>query len=359
MSALVVFETGRWVRTAEGRVTERGDAIGTALPAGDDETVVAIVPARDVTVRSLLLPDLSDAQANAAARLAMAEHSLTPVEALHVAAGPADEDGHRTVVAIEAARVTERLVSLADVGLDPDRLLAAPLLLPVPETGYIRATFDEETVVRGRDAALLDDDVLSRFLIGNDQVVTFDRPAIEQALARSVDGVNADLRQGPFAKRRNWAIDKARLRRFAVMALVLGLLILAIQIVLVVRTNMTASAIEADNKERAAAVLPPGTVVTDPALQVEARLTAVEGAGGGFTPLASAFATAVNATPNVELGSMIFDGQGGLRATVRAGSPADLDAVEARIAAAGLRANAGPIVANQGRPYRDITVSIR
>lgn len=359
MSALVVFETGRWVRTADGRVIERGDALAEALPAGEDETVVAIVPARDVTIRSLLLPNLSDAQANAAARIAMAEHSLTPVEALHVAAGPADEDGHRTVVSIAATRVTERLVSLAEVGLDPDRLLATPLLLPIPETGFVRATFDTETVVRSRDAALLDDDVLTPIFLGDAAIATLDRPSIEEALARSVDGVNADLRQGAFAKRRNLALDAARLRRFAVMALILGGLVLVTQIVSIVRTNMTASRIEDDNQTRAAALLPPGTVVTDPALQAEARLTAIEGAGGGFTPLASAFATAVNATPNVELGSMIFDGQGGLRATVRAASPTDLDAVEARIAAAGLRATSGPIVANQGRPYRDITVTAR
>ncbi|MEP6786656.1 MAG: type II secretion system protein GspL [Sphingomonadales bacterium] len=359
MSALVVFESGRWVRTADGRVTGRGEAISEALPAEDGETIVAIVPARDVTVRSLPLPNLSDAQANAAARLAMAEHSLTPIEALHVAAGPADEDGNRTVVSIESVRVTERLVSLADVGLDPDRLLAAPLLLPIPEAGFVRATFDNETVLRGRDAALLDDETLTRFLLGAGAITTFDRPAMEEALVRSVDGVNADLRQGPFAKRRQWAADAARLRRFAVMALILGVLILITQIVSIMRTNLTASGIESDNQSRAAALLPPGTVVTDPALQVEARLTAVAGAGGGFTPLASAYATAVNATPNVELGSMIFDGEGGLRATVRAGSPADLDAVEARIAAAGLRATTGPIVANQGRPYRDITVTAR
>lgn len=359
MSALVVFETGRWVRTAAGQVTERGDAISEALPVGDDEAVVAIVPARDVTIRSLPLPDLSDAQANAAARLAVAEHSLTPIEALHVAAGPADDDGHRTVVSIEAARVTERLLALADAGLDPDRLLAAPLILPIPEDGFVRATFDTETVVRSRTAALLDDGVLTPIFLRDGPIATLDRSAIEEALVRSVDGVNADLRQGVFAKRANLALDAVRLRRFALMALALGVLVLAIQIVSIARTNMTASRIEADNQARAAALLPPGTVVTDPALQVEARLTAIEGAGGGFTPLASAFATAVNATPNVELGSMIFDGQGGLRATVRASSPADLDAVEARIAAAGLRVTSGPIVANQGRPYRDITVTAR
>lgn len=358
MSALVVFETGRWVRTAEGRVTGRGDTIADALPAGDGETVVAIVPARDVTVRSLPLPDLTDAQANAAARLAMAEHSLTPVEALHVAAGPADGEGNRTVVSIEAVRVTERLVSLADVGLDPDRLLAAPLLLPIPENGFVRATFDSETVLRGRDTALLEDD-LAPIILGDSPIATFDRAAVEQALVRGIDGVNADLRHGPFAKRHQWAVDAARLRRFAVLALILGVLVLTAQIVSIIRTNMTASRIEADNQVRAAALLPPGTVITDPALQAEARLTAVEGAGGGFTPLASALATAVNATPNVELGSMVFDGQGGLRATVRASSPADLDAVEARITAGGLRTTAGPIIASQGRPYRDITVTAR
>ena len=131
------------------------------------------------------------------------------------------------------------------------------------------------------------------------------------------------------------------------------------QIVSVVRMNMTVASIESQNKVQAAAILPPGTIVTDPATQAEARLTALQGAGGGFTPLASAFATAVNATPNVELGSMIFDGAGGLRATVRAGSAADLSAVEARLAAVGLRVVPGPIGANQGRPYRDITVTTR
>lgn len=359
MSALVVFESGRWVRTDEGRIVERGEVLVDALPAEDGETVIAIVPARDVTVRSLSLPDLSDAQASAAARLAMAEHSLTPIEALHVAAGPADEDGNRTIVSIEAMRITERLVSLADAGLDPDRLLAAPLLLPIPEAGFVRATFDNETVLRGRDAAMLDDDTLTHAFLGNAAVTTFDRPAMEEALVRSIDGISADLRQGIFAKRRQWGVDTARLRRLAVMALVLGLLILATEIAGIVRLNVTANRVESENQSRAAAILPPGTVITDPALQAEARLTAMQGAGGGFTPLASALATAVNATPNVELGSMIFEGDGGLRATVRASSPADLDAVEARIAAAGLRAASGPIVANQGRPYRDITVTAR
>ena len=56
---------------------------------------------------------------------------------------------------------------------------------------------------------------------------------------------------------------------------------------------------------------------------------------------------------------MVFDGEGGLRATVRAATAADLGAVEAKLGASGLQIMPGPIVANQGRPYRDITVRAR
>lgn len=359
MNTLVVFDSGRWVRLDGNAVSTRGDALADALPVGEDESVVAVLPARDVTVRTLPLPDLSDAQAQTAARLAMAEHSLTPGEALHVAAGPADQDGNRTAVAVEAVKVTERLLALADYGLDPDRLLAAPLLVPQPTEGLISARFDDETILRGTDIAFVDDPAITPLLTGGAAVETLDRSALETALARGVYGTNADLRHGAFAKRRRLAVDAQQLRRIAILFLVVGLVVLATAIIEIVRVNFTASNIESDNRQQAAALLPPGTVITDPALQAEARLASIAGAGGGFTPLASSFATAINASPNVELGAMIFDGTGGLRATVRAASEADLVAVETRLAAAGLKVVPGPVVGNQGRPYRDITVTVR
>jgi general secretion pathway protein L len=359
MSALVVFDSGRWVRVADGAIAERGEALHEALPLAAEETVVAVLPGSDVTVRTFALPDLSDAQANAAARLAFADASLGAVETMHVAAGPADEDGNRPAVAVDAGRVSERLRALSEAGLDPDRLLAAPLLLPIAEDGYVRATFDAETVLRGPRGAFVEDAALTPVLVGDASVTTLERAAVEDAVVRSVDGANADLRHGAFAKRRRLALQEARLKRLAAMVLALGLIVLASEIAHVVRLNWTASSIEADNRVKAAAILPPGTTITDPALQAEARLTALTGAGGGFTPLASAFATAVNTVPGAELGGMVFDGEGGLRATVRATSAAELAAVEARLAAAGVAMVAGPIVDNQGRPYKDITVRAR
>ncbi len=357
--ALVVFESGRWLRVAEGEIGARGEDVADALPLDEDEQTIAVLAGSDATIRTLALADMTDAQAQAVARSSVATDSLSPATGLHVVAGPADESGRRAVVAIEAARVTEALLDLAEKGIDPDRLLVEPLLLPIVDAGFVRATFDLAPVMRGVEAAFVEDSVLSPLIVGSEPVATLERDAIEAALVRAVDGPNADLRQGLFAKRRRWSVEVSRLRKLAAMTLTLGLIVLASQIVHVVRLNWTASNIEAENRTKAAAILPPGTVVTDPALQAEARLAALQGAGGGFGPLSAAFATAVNATPGIELGSMIFDGEGGLRATVRATTAADLAAVESRLVAAGLRSVAGPIVDNQGRPYRDITVTVR
>ena len=359
MNALVVFGDGHWLRIAGHEIATRGDDVATALPTLEDEVVVGIVPGHDVAIRSLALPDLADAQARSAARLAVAETSIVPLEALHVATTDADAEGLRTVVAVEAARITERLLALAQAGLDPDHLLAAPLLLPLPEHGFVSGDMGDGVMVRGQGAAFPDDDVLTPLLTGGNAPELLDRSALEAALVGAVEYPQADLRHGPFAKRHRWTIDRAHMRRIALFALVLGLLVLSVQLVAIVRINARAADIEADTKVRAAAILAPGTIVTDPIVQAQARLATMGGGQGGYRLLAAALVGAVNTVPNVELGSMMFDGTGGLHATVRGTTPTDIDAVQARLTAAGLAVDPGTLIANQGRPYRDITVRAR
>ena len=359
MSALVVFADGRWLRILAGDIVARGDAIADALPLGEAEQASAIVPAADAIVRTIDLPDLADLQAQGAARMAAAETSMLLPEALHVAVGRADADGRRLAVSVPVRRIAGLLTGLAEQGIDPDHLIAAPLLLMRPEAGFVRGDLGSETVVRGTDSAFADDAVLTPLLVGEAALDTLDREALEAGLVAAVEFPEADLRHGAFAKRRQWQVDGARLRRLAIMTLALGLLVLAAQIVSIVRLNNRASDLEAATLVQATAVLPPGTTVTDPVMQAEAHLATMQGAGGGFEPLAAAIGAAVHATPNVELGSMVFDGEGDLRATVRAASEADLTAVEMRLTASGLQATPGPVVANQGRPYRDITVRAR
>ncbi len=356
MSTLVAFADGRWLRIVAGDILARGDHLAEALPQSDSERTVAIVPAGDVVIRTIDLPDLADLQAQGAARIALADVSVLPPEVLHVAVSAADVQGRRLAVGVPVSTLAALLAALAEVEVDPDHLVAAPLLLTRPEAGFVTGDLGSEKVVRGTDTGFADDPVLTPLLVGDAPLLRLDRAALEASLVAAVEFPEADLRQGPFAKRRRWPVDVARLRRFAVMALITGVLILAAQLVTVIRLNSRAAAIEADTFVQANALLPPGTTVTDPVVQSEARLAAMQGAGGGFEPLAAAVAAAVNAVPGVELGSMVFDGEGGLRATVRAASGADLDAVVARLGASGLQVVPAPVVAGQGRPYRDITV---
>lgn len=357
MRTLVVLDNGQWLRVIDGEISARGKDINEALPMHEGDIVVGVVPARETVVRVLDLPDLSDAQANAAARLGMIAQSLSG-ERLHVAAGPADSRGQRVVVAVEAEKIAERLHALATLGLDPECLWAAPLLLPRPESGFVRATLGDETLVRGPATGFLDDPALTLAIVGDATIIELGRHELEAAIADAVREPGANLRHGVFAKRARWSLDVERLKRLALMALVLGFLILASALVVIMRLNITASRIETQNIADATAFLPPGTIVTNPTLQTEARLAAMRGAGGGFGLLASALATAVDATPNAELGAIVFDGEGGLRATIRAGSPAELSDVVTRLSASGLRAEPGPMFTTQGRPYRDITVRL-
>jgi general secretion pathway protein L len=359
VNALVVLEDGRWLRIVEDVVAARGSSVADAPPIADGDVVAAVVAGRDTAIRWSLLPGLSDPQANAAARLAATESAIGPASGLHVVAGLPDADGRRAVVTIDAQRITERLVDLAALGLDPDHLIAAPLMLPLPETGFVRGTLGAETVLRGSETAFADDPALTPLLTAGAEITTLDRDALEAAIIAALIAPEADLRTGIFAKRRKWGVPADNLRRIAMLALALGLIVLATQLIAILRLNATAGVIERDSQASAAAILPSGTTVTDAALQAEARLATVEGAGGGFSPLAAAVAQAISATPGTELGAMVFDGEGALRATVRAASAADLAQVETRLAAAGLHPEASPIVSAQGRPYRDISVRAR
>lgn len=342
-----------WLRLRDGAVDDRGEGMVATEPG---ERVVAIVSGADVTVHKAALPDLTDAQARAAARLMVAEVSLASAEALHVAVGAPDEAGNRMVVAIDSDRMARLLNEAAIDGYDPDAVIAAPLLLPAMEEGYAKADLGAETVVRGPDSAFIDDPALTPLVTGGNETMIEDA-ALEAMIARAVEQPEVDLRQGPFARRRRLALDKGRLRRIAALAATLLGVVLAGQLVHIVRLDAATRAIEAENREVAARALPPGTTVNDPALQLREALAARRGPGGGVLPLSAAVAAAVQATPNVDLSALVFDGGGSLRATVRAATPADMAAFDLKLRGMGLAVAPGNVIIDQGRQVRDVTVS--
>jgi general secretion pathway protein L len=330
LSTLVLLDgvPGHWLRIEDGAIVARGER--PAVVADSDTRVVGIVSGVETVVHSLAIEGLTDAQARGAAKLAMADTAVVPVEQLHIAVGP-ETEGARVAVAIDATRMTQRLVDLAAEGFDPDALVPALLVPPVPESGFVRALLGEEAVVRGFDVAFVDDAVLTP-LLAPGEIVTLDREATEAALVAAVLNPPVDLRQGAFAKRRRWAVDRTKLNTIQwLVAACLASLIL-VPLATLINLNWTASSIEARNIARAQAAMP-GVTVVNPVAQLDERLGAFGLQNGGFLPLSAAMASAIEAVPGVEVERLSYSGPEGLKAGIRAPNPADMQALSAKVGA--------------------------
>lgn len=344
MSALALFigpddRLSGWWTIAGDEVTARGrpdDPLPETLP----ERVVAIAPAAAVTVYGAELGALATAQARAAARLLVGETSLVPMDGQHVAVGEAD-GADRSIAIVGAGRIAAWLDALGAHGLDPDAILPAPLLLPRPESGYLRAVIGDEAVIRGRATGFADDPVLTPLIVGDALVAEV---APEAAVVRAIADPELDLRQGAFARRRRLNIDWRQVRRLGWLSLAILTVTLLIALVQIVRLNAATGALEQEAEAAAARAIPGGGTAA-----LDARLAALRGGGQGFGATAGALFGALQATPNVELAGLEFTSDGLLRATLVATGAADVEAVRDRLRAAGLTAEATPFQTEGGR----------
>jgi len=357
VSALLLFiapddRLHSWWIVREGRVAGRGDA-ETPLPDALPERVVAVAPAGAMTIHAAELGSLATQQARAAARLLVAETSVAPIETQHVAIGAADGPD-RSVAVIGNGRISAWLESLQARGIDPDAILPAPLMLPRPEQGYVRAVIGGETVLRGRSAAFADEPGLTELLVGDAPVEDLDA---ELLVLAALDGPELDLRQGEFAKRRRFRIDWRLTSRLAGLGAAIAAVTLLIAIVQIVRYGFGADALAAEAEAIARTAVPHAG--GNPVSAMETRLAARRGAGAGFTATAGALMTAVQSVPNVELASLTFENDGLLRATVLAPGAPEAEALRARLRATGLTVEATPFTAENGRIRGEFRVGAR
>lgn len=312
--------TLRWLRVANGGVAARGDGVPVL---GEHDRVVAVAPAVDVALHWAILPDRSEAQALAAARIMAAEVSLTPIDKLHIAIGDAQHvaraDGQRAarpVATVSAELMRGWMALLAEQGIDPEAVIPAPMLLAAPEYGFVRADLGGEVVVRGAEAGFADEPGLTDALTGGEAPLTLERDAIEAAVAGTVAAPSLDLRQGAFGHRKRPMVDWGQMRRVAWLLVAVLAVSLTIGIVRLVREEWGASLLEAQADTLARQGLRPGETINDASRQLDERLHELRGPGLGFTRTAGAVFAAVRAVPDSEVTAMIFDGKGGLRVSV-------------------------------------------
>lgn len=342
----------RWLRLAAGAITE-----GEGLPThAADEPVIAVAPAEAVTLHWAELPARSPAQAVAAARLLVAEASATPIGELHVAVG--DEGaGERPIAVVGMGAMASWLTDCAAHGIDPVAMIPAALLLPRPETGYVRAMIGGGALVRSRTTGFADEARLTDLIVGDAPLVTLDRGAIDDAVAAAIVVPPLDLRQGAFARRRRVGIDWALIRRLAVLGAAILAVTLAIDIVRIAKFSFGADALEARADALGRTGLARGETVTDVDRQLDERLAAVRGPGLGFSTTVAAVYAAVRATPGTELTALDFQANGSLRigvAAARESLPTDL---KRALEAAGFTVTAGTFQSANGRVTGEMTVS--
>ncbi|TPG43140.1 general secretion pathway protein GspL [Sphingomonas koreensis] len=348
----------RWLRIDDDAVVARGE--GIPVPSPDEAApprTVAIAPAEGVTLHWATLPDRSIAQAVAAARLAVGEASVTPLAELHVAVGREDAAAERPIGVVGVAAMRAWLVALAEQGVDPDALVPAPMLLPRPEEGYVRADLAGHGVVRGATSGFADEARLTELITGDTPPETLDREALEAAIVAAAAFPALDLRQGPFAKRRRRAIDWPLVRRLAWLGVAILTATLFISLILIMKYSIAADGLETRADMLARQGLPPGQTVTDPDRQLNERLASLRGGGLGFSRTASAVFSAVQSVPGTELTALAFDDAGALKATVTAQGEAQANDLKHRIEAMGFTVEASPFTANAGQVAGDLTVT--
>lgn len=349
-----------WLRLADGEVAGRGAGLEDS-DGHRSAPVVAVAPGDAVSLRWLDLPaGLSPAQAAGAARLMAAEFCAQPIDQLHVAVGREDGEGSgRCVGLVPLETMREWLDTVEEAGFDPERLVPETLLLPAPPEGF--ATWDSGPLrlYRARDEAFAAEPELGELLLAGRGAAPVESAAFGPGLADALEQAPLDLRQGPFARRRDWRVAPARARRLALLTAALLMVSLAVQVAAIARYNFAADDAEAQTRQVAAAALPRSPGLTDPEAQLTRRLAELRGGGAGFGATAGALFEAVKATPNVELTALAFAPDGTLRATAQADSPAAIEALRQRVESSGFAAEAGAPRSAGGRRVADLTVRPR
>ncbi len=333
----------RWMLIGGGDIMEQGEN-GDLPPVRPPVRAALAVPGTQVAIHWLDLPDaLSLAQAAAAARLKLADSIAQPLAELHVAAGGRD-GGLTAVAAVPMGRMADWLATSAARGFDPQLIVPAPMLLPVPAEGLARCDRDAVADYRGAAQAFSLEPGLAPYVIGDKPVETVDERAFAAGLGAALADPALNLRQGPFARRRRVKVEWRQVRRLAMLALALLLATFAAQVATILRYTFAADELEAEAAEISRAA------------GGGARLGALRGAGAGYQATASAVFAAVQATPNVEMTEMNYMPDGTLRTTIQADGSASIGAFYERIEAAGYAVEAGEVRSGGGRPTVEMIV---
>lgn len=330
---------------SDGQLTEVGEGLPqSTLPLGaaphDEFQTWVIVPGQQVVLHSVELPPGSESKATEALAFLLEDEVAVSLDEVHFVLGPAHGD-KRSAAAVSRAVMTGWLAHLAQHGIDADAL--------VPEYLSIPDELDCACIIyRGQSAIVsflgghgftvegsMIDIVLPLFFVdaGIQQVNVHgsmtqvgmiqrvipqidvrayppltNRDLLGMAYLKLSSGVDFNLRQGSFAKRRRWSPALQPWRRAAALALILVGLAITQQAIAAWRLMSEVDEAFAKAERIARETLPPSTRVVNARAQMKGQVNALRaGSSEEFLLLSNTLGESLTSVGVGSLEALRFD----------------------------------------------------
>ncbi|MEO1043980.1 MAG: type II secretion system protein GspL [Pseudomonadota bacterium] len=320
-----------WWKCVQGKCVQHGEsgnvlAAASRSPEQDIGPVILLLPATICAVARHRFSDITAPQALAAARMAALENSIGDDDALHVSAlvteSGQDDDAmahHVQTVVIESATLDAVLSGCKAIGLDPDHILPAALVVPRHGEECFRFTLGPYGFLRAPAIAAEDDPALRELLIGDRPSETMDEDAVVAALGSLSERALPDLRQGGFAKK----VDRSLLapeekRIIAGLLAVLVVVTLLIPGIRLLRYQAATDSVVEETVSQAQQVLPSVTDLDSAEQQVDAALLERGTGPRIFSAPAAALFAIVQRVENITIRDLGYRADGMLTAVVAA-----------------------------------------
>lgn len=351
----VASRSAPWlVIDATGHVLERGLLTLESPIDGQTMKTVAVVPGSDVLVRWLELPKGTAAQQRTAALWALKDDLAATPDRVRLVLGPAVAGEPRLTAVVSEALLHAWIDWLATMGLKADALVPDTLTVPEPFDDDVLSAvgFGPAVALRGRRfAAGIEPDLAEAIAGGRRIEPVEDMRRVEQMLIAAALNPPLNLLEG--APRASEGLGRWRIA--AMLAAVALALPLLSTLALAARDEIAAGRATDRAETAAKAAFPDMPSSADPVSEAKRRIATATPPGGAASAAAALFA-AVESVEGAELDSFSADPEGGVRATVTHRSYQDMEALKARVAAAGLTLIDTSTLEDNGRIVSDVIV---
>lgn len=345
-------------------------------PRQDDE-IIAIVPGTEVAWHRVPLPARSTREARKAAPFAIEDEIASPLDDTHVALGPREASGERSVLACSRGKMRDWIAGLEEAGFSGAKLVPDFLLLPDRDIAF---DLGPRVLMRvgGRPFAVdaaLPDEVQNAIAGDAGAELAVHGTALANRLARPADGaVGAiplldlldlaqdegliDLRQGPFALRDKGLGDNLGvwMRPAALAGLALSGW-LGMTLVEIHTLNRQSDTLRAEAQRLYAERFPAEGRIPDPAIRIREKVRAAAGAELDFELTSAALLAAMEAVDGASLRTLDFDAAAGrLLVSVEYSAHGDDLRLAEALGAVGLEGRLGDTRASQSGVVGELTI---